>query len=201
MPSEQNLTEFRFLGRGGQGVVTAAELLARAGAYEGRKAQSIPYFGAERRGAQVIASARISDRRIWTREPVTTPDAVVVLDHSLLKEGNALDGMKSDGCLILNTTMSPHDVARQLNEKRKNGTELPARLQIWAVDATGIAMKLLKKPMTSALMLGAIFRAKGLISLDSIKRAVVYRFPKEDIAISLNAIEEVAKSCSCACTE
>jgi len=104
MLATNQLVEIRWHGRGGQGAVTSAELLARAAISEGKYAQAFPSFGAERRGAPVLAFVRISENApIWTRAEVTEPDVVVVLDPSLLRIVDVTSGLKDGGTFVVNT--------------------------------------------------------------------------------------------------
>src|SRR5271157_5986498 len=95
--------EVRIHGRGGQGVVTAAEMLSVAAFLEGKHAQAFPSFGSERTGAPVVAFCRISDREIRTREPVLHPDALIVQDATLLHQVDLFSGLTDDGYVLLNT--------------------------------------------------------------------------------------------------
>ena len=96
--------QVRFHGRGGQGVVTAAELLASAAFSEGRYAQAFPSFGSERMGAPVMSFCRIDDKPIRTREPVTEPDALVIQDPTLLHQADVFAGLTPDGYVLINAT-------------------------------------------------------------------------------------------------
>src|SRR6187549_475050 len=98
--------QIRIHGRGGQGVVTAAEMLSVAAFKEGRHAQAFPSFGSERTGAPVVSFCRISDREIRTREPIAAPDALIVLDPTLLHQVDLFSGLSPDGYLLINTTRS-----------------------------------------------------------------------------------------------
>ncbi|MEM3703566.1 MAG: 2-oxoacid:acceptor oxidoreductase family protein, partial [Candidatus Bathyarchaeia archaeon] len=104
------LREIRIHGRGGQGAVTAAQLLAHAAYIEGKHVQAFPYFGAERRGAPVKAFARISDSPILLHSQVYNPDYVVVLDPQLYKIIDVTEGLKKDGIIVMNTTKKPDDL-------------------------------------------------------------------------------------------
>src|SRR5689334_21374100 len=101
-----SMFEIRIHGRGGQGVVTSAELLALAAFREGRHAQAFPSFGSERTGAPVVAFCRIDDHEIRSREPVLAPDAVVVQDPTLLHQVDLFSGLTPDGYVLINTTRS-----------------------------------------------------------------------------------------------
>src|SRR5208282_3368859 len=102
--------EIRIHGRGGQGVVTAAELLSLAAFAEGKHAQAFPSFGSERTGAPVVAFCRISDKEIRLREPIQNPDALIVQDPTLFKGLDVTEGLKHDGYLIINTARSLEDM-------------------------------------------------------------------------------------------
>src|ERR687884_621319 len=96
--------QVRFHGRGGQGVVTAAELLSVAAFREGRYSQAFPTFGSERTGAPVVSFCRIDDREIRSREPIAEPDALIVQDPTLLHQVNLFQGLSRDGYMLINTT-------------------------------------------------------------------------------------------------
>jgi pyruvate ferredoxin oxidoreductase gamma subunit len=162
------MIEIRFHGRGGQGAVTSAELLAHAAISEGKYAQAFPSFGPERRGAPVMAFARISGEPIYKREQVYEPNVVIVLDSGLLSIVNVEDGMREGGVLIVNTKKSL--------EEFKAKHSFSHRLCL--VDATGIALEILKRPITNTTMLGAMVRATGAIDLTSMKPPLEERFGK-----------------------
>src|SRR4051812_13934833 len=105
--STDRMLQIRIHGRGGQGVVTAAELLALAAFRDGRHAQAFPSFGSERTGAPVVAFCRIDDRPIRAHEPVDAPDAVVIQDATLLHQIAVFDGLSDRGTIIINTTRAP----------------------------------------------------------------------------------------------
>jgi len=156
------LKEIRIHGRGGQGGVTAAELLASAAFKEGKWVQAIPFFGAERRGAPVKAFARLSDKPILVRSQVYNPDYVMVLDETLLDIVDVTEGLKKDGIVIINTTKKPDEI----NIKDRVAT----------VDATGIALELqllvAGLPVLNTTMLGAFARATNEIKLESVLEAI-----------------------------
>jgi pyruvate ferredoxin oxidoreductase gamma subunit len=162
------MIEIRFHGRGGQGAVTSAELLAHAAIGEGKFAQAFPSFGPERRGAPVLAFARISDHQIFKREQVYEPNVVIVLDEGLLTIMNVEQGMVDGGVIVVNTKLS-------LDEFKKTH-DFSHRLCL--VDATGIALDILKRPITNTTMLGAMIRATGSINLESMKEPLEERFGK-----------------------
>ena len=154
--------EIRWHGRGGQGAVTASMILAMAAVYEGKYAQAFPEFGAERRGAPVKAYTRIDDEPIRTRAPILSPDIVVVLDPSLPKE-LYLQGVKPSTVFIVNTKRGREEVARDL------GVD-PGRVH--TVDATRIALEILKVPIVNTAMVGALIGVVPLVRLESVERAI-----------------------------
>lgn len=153
------IKEIRIHGRGGQGGVTAAELLARAAFREGKWVQAIPFFGAERRGAPVKAFARLSDEPILIRSQVYSPDYVMVLDAGLLDLVDVTEGLKKDGIVIINTRKKPEEI------DIKQG-------RLATVDATGIAIELqllvAGQPVLNTTMLGAFAKATEEVKLESI---------------------------------
>ena len=161
------LVEIRWHGRGGQGAVTSAELLAKAAIDEGKYAQAFPSFGPERRGAPVLAFDRISNKEpIRIRAEITEPDVVVVLDSGLLHIVNVTSGLKEKGMLILNTRRPIQDIEAEFGTKW--------RLAI--VDATRIAREMLGVPIVNTTMLGALLRATGAVKVASLSEPLRQRF-------------------------
>ncbi len=160
------MIEIRLHGRGGQGGVTSAELTALAAIEEGKYAQAFPSFGPERRGAPVMAFVRVSEERIRTREKVYEPDVVLVLDPTILKIVPVTSGLKDTGTLILNTNLPPDEIRKQLNTK----------VRLALVDATKIALDILRLPITNTTMLGALIKATGIVSPESLEAPLRERF-------------------------
>ena len=160
------MIEIRVHGRGGQGAVTSTELIAVAAINEGKYAQAFPSFGPERRGAPVTAFVRISDAPIRTREKVYAPDVVIVLDPTILKIVDVTAGLKKTGMVILNTAKEEKEIRKSFGIKAKLAT----------VDATGIAMKHLGRPITNTTMLGALIKASGVVNIKSMKKPLMKRF-------------------------
>ncbi len=158
------MIEIRFHGRGGQGAVIASELLAQAAFLEGKHPQSFPFFGVERRGAPVTAYTRIDDAPIQIRTSITAPDIVVVLDAGLMRTISVTAGLKPEGLLFVNSEKAPDKI------------ETPFHGHIATVDATGIALAhgLGSKatPITNTAVLGGLARASGIVTLDSVRKAV-----------------------------
>jgi pyruvate ferredoxin oxidoreductase gamma subunit len=160
------MIEIRFHGRGGQGAVTSAELLALAAIEEGKYAQAFPSFGPERRGAPVVAFCRIDDRPIKIRANIYEPDLVVVLDASLLKIVNVAAGLKPNGILVTTSKNPP--------EKVKQDLKIKNRLAV--VDAVKIATEFLGLPITNTTMLGSLVRASGVVKKESFIPPLKERF-------------------------
>ena len=157
------LKEIRIHGRGGQGAVTAAQLLAHAAFLEGKWVQAFPYFGAERRGAPVKAFARISDEPILVHSQVYNPDYIIVLAPKLHEVVDVTEGLKKDGVIIMNTRKKPEEIG--LKDWR-----------IATVDATDIALELdllvSGLPVVNTSILGAFAKATGEVQLESVLKAI-----------------------------
>jgi len=162
------MLEIRFHGRGGQGAVTTAELVAQAAVEEGRCSQAFPSFGPERRGAPVMAFCRVDDHQIRVRAAVKSPDAAVVLDPKLMDVVDPTAGMKPGGVLVLNT----HESAEEVKKKY----HLQCKLAL--VDATRIAWEELKRPIANTAMMGALVKATGLVKIESLEGPIKERFGK-----------------------
>lgn len=158
--------ELRFHGRGGQGAVTSAEMIALAAIEEGKFAQGLPSFGPERRGAPVTAFARVDDQPVRLRSKVYQPDVAVVLDASLLKILDPSQGLKAGGLLIINSNRP----LAQIRSQFQNGIRLAL------VDADRIAREELGLPITNTTMLGALVRGTGIVHLDSLVPPFTARF-------------------------
>jgi pyruvate ferredoxin oxidoreductase gamma subunit len=187
-------------------VVTAAEMLARAGFLAGREAQAIPSFGSERTGAPVVAYCRFDDRPIRTREPVLAPDVVLVQDPTLIRSEDPLDGLVAGGLLVVSTEHSPSEVlalARDAHQEAGretdiqrgreaiglarstepaddgdgHGDEHTSLVRVVALPALRFAMEHLGVPKPSAAMLGAYAAATGLITLEAVQQVFRTRYP------------------------
>ncbi len=158
------MKEIRIHGRGGQGSVTAAELLSAAAFEDGKFSQAFPAFGVERRGAPVQAFTRISDIPIRLRSQIYKPDYVIVQDATLLETVDVASGIKDDGIIIINTKETPEDL--------KIGT----KAKVMTVDATEVAMEIIGRPIVNTVLLGAFAGATGEVDVDSIKNAIKERF-------------------------
>jgi 2-oxoacid:acceptor oxidoreductase gamma subunit (pyruvate/2-ketoisovalerate family) len=171
--------EIRLVGRGGQGVVTAGDLLGKAAVLEGRYAQSIPTFGPERRGALSQCTLRISADEILLKCSSTSPSILLVLDPTIWHHFNVMLGLKEGGTLIFNAAESPAELDAAIREGR-HGYRLPVEdFRLFAVDATGIALEVLGRPITNTSMMGALAGATGVLSMDSVAQVLEERFGKK----------------------
>jgi len=175
------MMEIRLHGRGGQGAVTAAELLAVSAAEGGKMTQAFPFFGVERTGAPVQAFCRIDDKPVRVHQNVYEPDVVIVLDASLLPVVDVCSGLKKGGTVIVNT------------KKKKEELGLKAE-KVFTVDATNIALRNLGRPIVNTAMLGAFAKVTGLVPMDALKRAISHRFKGEIAEKNIKAIEECYSS-------
>jgi pyruvate ferredoxin oxidoreductase gamma subunit len=157
------MIEIRFHGRGGQGAVTAAQILAKATFLDGKYAQAFPFFGVERRGAPVMAFTRVDDKKIRLRSQIYEPDYVIVQDSSLLESVDVTSGLKNGGKIIINT------------EKDINFDEF----EVHTIDATGVALEVLGLPIVNTVMLGAFAGVTGEVGIESLKEAILDSFPKK----------------------
>ena len=162
----------RFHGRGGQGAVTAADLLALAAFEEGRYAQSFPNFGSERMGAPVVAYCRLDERGIRTREPVVTADCLIVLDPTLVHQVDLFAGLDVDGYVLVNST-------RTLDELGLGS--LAARFRperLLTVPATEVALRQTGRPLPNAALLGSFAALTAEVTIGAVSSAIRERFSR-----------------------
>jgi pyruvate ferredoxin oxidoreductase gamma subunit len=183
--------QVRIHGRGGQGVVTAAELLSVAGFREGRHAQAFPSFGSERTGAPVVAFCRLDSKPIRLREPILAPDALIIQDPTLLHQVDVFGGLSKDGYILINTSRSfeelgLEDFARGFRAQR-----------LGTVPATELALKHVGRPVPNAGLLGGFAAISSQISLDSVNAAIREKFPAKvaeaNVAAAIEAHAFVVK--------
>ena len=182
----------RIHGRGGQGVVTAAEILSIAAFVEGRHAQAFPTFGSERTGAPVVAFCRIADAPIRSREPIAEPDALIVQDPTLLHQVALFDGLGEYGYLLINT-------ARDLAELGLDEFVRRFRSErVLTVPATEIAREHVGRPLPNAALLGGFAALTGVVSLESVAAAIAEKFAgtvgERNIAAARRTYEAVEAS-------
>jgi len=179
--------EVRWHGRGGQGAWTASLLLAQSALLEGKHVQSFPEFGPERMGAPIRAFTRISDETIDIHCGVYEPEIVVVLDPTILKTVDVLDGLPDDGTLIVNEKKS----SKELREEQK----IIGR-KIWVIPATDISIALLGRDIPNTGMLGATVRATKVVKLESLMEATRRRFPGKIGEMNVKVIERAYNEAS-----
>ena len=156
--------QIRIHGRGGQGAVSAAEILSVAAFLEGKYSQAFPSFGSERNGAPVMSFCRIDDKPIRLRAPVTHPDALIIQDATLLHLPGLFDGLVPDGFVLINS--ADPDIACSVGRRL-------------AVPATDLALKFVRRPLPNAALLGAFVAQTGLLQLESVLAAIREKFPGE----------------------
>jgi len=165
--------EVRIHGRGGQGVVTAAELLSVAAFDEGRHAQAFPSFGSERTGAPVVSFCRFGDTPIRTREPIAEPDALIVQDPTLLHQVDLFAGLRPQGYVLINSSRDLSELGLdELSERFRPERQL-------SVPATELAREHVGRPMPNAALLGGFAALTGTLKLSSVAAAIRERFPGE----------------------
>ncbi len=153
------LTEIRWHGRAGQGIVTAGELLAESALKENMYFQAFPDYGPERMGAPIKSYTRISDEPIDVHYQILSPEVVVVVNPNVISVVDVTEGLAEDGVVIVNSPDPPEKIREVLGLKGK-------KAKVFTVDATGIALETLKRDIPATLMLGAIVRATGLVDLE-----------------------------------
>ena len=162
------MLQIRIHGRGGQGVVTAAELLSIAAFAQGRHAQAFPSFGSERTGAPVVAFCRIADREIRLREPILAPDVLIVQDSTLLHQVDVFQGLQPEGYVLINSQRDFHALGL---------ADIAQRNAHWcSVPATEIAIRHLGRPLPNAVMLGGFAALSSLITLAAVAHAIRHKF-------------------------
>lgn len=178
---KNNMQQIRIHGRGGQGVVTAAELIAIAAFEDGKQAQAFPFFGVERTGAPIESYARIDDYFIQTREQVYNPNILIIQDPTLLEVIDVAKGADNNTLLIINSGKAKEDL--KLNLPLKN---------IYPIDATKIALEILGKNIVNTVILGAFAKVSGLVTLDGLKKAIKQKFSDKGnkiINLNIKAVE------------
>lgn len=160
--------------------MSASRLIAEAAILEGKHVQAFPEFGAERSGAPIAAYARLSDEPIEIHSFIYTPDVVVVVDRSMATSENTTAGLAKDGSFICNFDGSPSDVRAKLR--------LGGGVKAFTVDATGVALKSLGKDFPNTPMMGALVKATGIVSIDSMRKALSNKFKGAVQASNIEAL-------------
>lgn len=167
------MLEIRIHGRGGQGSVTAAQILAISAFYDGKMSQAFPRFGVERRGAPVEAFCRIDDRPINVRSQVYTPDLLMVLEPSLLEAVDVTSGLKDGADIIINTS-------QPVTDKKY------AKFKVHCVDASKVALEIFKADIVNTAILGAFSKVTGVVSLEAVNKSIEDRFAGKPQVIDMN---------------
>jgi len=164
------MLQVRIHGRGGQGVVTAAEMLSLAAFEQGRHAQAFPSFGSERTGAPVVAFCRIDDREIRLREPIMEPDVLIVQDPTLLHQVDVFQGLRADGYVLINSRrdfegLGVGEMATRLRAER-----------VATLPATELALEHIGRPVPNAALLGGLAALSALVTLEAVVHAIRHTF-------------------------
>jgi len=167
------MLEIRIHGKGGQGAVTAAEVLAIAAFHDGKFSQAFPSFGPERSGAPVEAYCRIDDRFIDLRTHIYEPDYLIVLDASLLSVIDITKGLKRNGVIVINS-----------DEKIKSD------FMVFNIDAKKIALDILGRPIVNTAMLGAFAKATKLVTMKSLEEALKEKFEGKTLEKNIQAVKK-----------
>jgi pyruvate ferredoxin oxidoreductase gamma subunit len=176
--------QVRIHGRGGQGVVTAAEMLSVAAFLEGHHAQAFPTFGSERMGAPVVAFCRIDDKPIRVREPITEPDALIVQDPTLLHQVALFSGLRPNGYVLINSTRDAAELGLTEFAAGAGGARLVT------VPATDLALRHFGRPVPNAALLGGFCALSGVVALESVQAAIRDKFSGEIAAGNIAAAAE-----------
>jgi len=189
------MKQIRLHGRGGQGVVTAAELIAIAAYADGHQAQAFPSFGVERTGAPIQAFARIDDKFIRNREQVYNPDILVIIDPSLIGLIDMTSDCNAGVKVIVNTTQKAEELKLTFGPKK---TKIPLA-DIFVVDASKIAMEVLGRNLANTTILGVLARAVDLVDIKGFKEAIKEKFEEkgeEVVNKNITAIETAYNNCA-----
>lgn len=172
------MLEIRFHGRGGQGVVTAANLLAFAAFSDGKFSQAFPTFGSERMGAPVASFVRIDTDKIRLRSQIYEPDVVIVQDPTIIGTVDTWQGLKKGGLIIVNTKKNPEEL------------NIGKKFIVKTIPATSIALEILKRPIPNTVILGAFAGITGEITMDGVKKAIMARFEERLAKLNIAAAEK-----------
>ncbi len=166
----KEMLEVRWHGRGGQGAKTAAMLFAETAIEEGKYGQGFPDYGPERMGAPMRGFTRVSNTPILVHSSIEEPQVVVVLDQTLLDSVNIVEGVPSDGMVIVNTHLEPKQIREKLNLKDR---------KVYTLNATQIALDTIGKPIPNTVMLGALIKITGLFDINDMETNITKKFTKK----------------------
>lgn len=183
-----NIIQTRVHGRGGQGVVTAAELIALAAFYDGKESQAFPFFGVERSGAPIMAFARVSNKTIKTREQVYRPDFLIIQDATLIDDEGILSGATAQTKLLINSPKTREEIFKDL----KNNKTIKLN-NIYTTPATEIALEFIGKNIVNTVILGALAKHGGLFSLNALNKAVTTKLKEKGPKILQKNLDAISK--------
>lgn len=193
MKYHKDIFEVIFYARGGQGAKVASEILAQAAASEGRFVQAFPEFGPERSGAPVKTYLRVSDRKIRNHEPVVDPDAIAILDETILDSQDVAKNLDKNEALIINTRKSDYEIKEKM---RSSGQKFEGR--IYPIDANGISMELVGQSRPNTVILGKLIQISEITSLESViqefRRVFEEKIGEEATEKNIQAIEKAYDS-------
>ena len=176
-----SLIELRWHGRGGQGVVSANMLLANALILEGKYVQAFPEFGPERSGAPVKGFLRVSDGPIDLHQQIYEPDIILCIDPALSNSPMIVDGLKPNGCVIVNSTKEKKEVKKFLG--------IAESTRLYVLDAVHIAQEIFGRPFYNTPMMGALSKITELVQMESLKKAMGNRFTDAMLEKNIKALE------------
>jgi 2-oxoacid:acceptor oxidoreductase gamma subunit (pyruvate/2-ketoisovalerate family) len=177
------MIEIIFNGRGGQGAVTASEMLAKSAFREGKYSHAFPYFQGERKGAPVTAYARISETPIEVRGPIEESDIVLILDSALLNTINPLKSLRTNGLAIVNTNKSPEEIQRYSQDKN---------VHVETIDATALSEKVYGQssiPKVNVAMLGYFAASTNIIKVESVLACIDEYFTGDNAAKAKESVK------------
>ena len=187
------MEQIRIHGRGGQGVVAMAEILAIAFFIDGYEVQAFPNFGVERSGAPIQSYVRISHKNILTREHIYEPDILLILDATLIGKANIFLGIKKTTKIIINTNLNLSELIKSIKTKTKLPTEFNFN-NIITIDASSIALDIFGKNIVNTAMLGSLVNIPGLLKLESAKIAIKEKFSDKGQDIIEKNIKAVSQA-------
>ena len=190
-----DIIQTRVHGRGGQGVVTAAELIALAAFYDGKEAQAFPSFGVERSGAPIMAFAKVSKNKIKSRQQIYFPDFLIIQDATLIGDAGILNGCSSETKLLINSPKTKEEILEELKlASKKNKQILKIKLNnIYTTPATEIALEFIGRNIVNTIILGALAKHGTLFSLAALKKAVTTKLAAKGANILQKNIAAIDK--------
>lgn len=179
----RDMIQMRWHSRGGQGAKTAADFFTQVAISEGKYSQAFPEYGPERSGAPMRSYTRVSSEPIKLHSAVYTPDAVIIVDPTLIGAVDVFEGLSEDGIIVINTPLAPEEARKQYNIRG---------YKVYTIDATGIALAELRRNIPNMPMVGALVKATGLVKLDHVveglKKTFSGKFGKDVVEKNVRTI-------------